>query len=657
MTAQDQGGDDQLELIPAPRSRATKPRPTPDAAAERPVARVAVDTGLIHLDRPFDYLVPADLHDAVVPGCRVKVRFAGQQVDGFVLERVDETAHEGRLAFLLKVVSSEPVLSPKVLTLARQVADRYAGTLGDVLRLAVPPRHARTEKAASPERSTSAEPDPVLWADHVGGVDLLRGLRDGESPRVVWSALPDPDPAVLAAHAALATVRSGRGAVVCVPDVRDVERWAEVFTAVLGESFVVLTAAQEPAARYRSFLALARGAVPVVLGTRAAAYAPVRDLGLCLLWDEGDDLYAEPRAPYPHTREVLALRSDLEGAALVLAGHGRTAEAQSLVESGWCVEVVGDLAARRQTWPRTELTDGSDHGGVPVRLPRAVFAAMRAADGPVLVQVPRRGYRTSLSCQRCRTPARCEACEGPLQQLAAGTAPVCRWCGVVADPWECRECAATQLRAPVVGQLRTAEEFARAFADREVVTSGGATVLDRAPEGRSIVLSTPGAEPRGPYALVVLLDTWLMLGRDDVRVLEESHRRWFNALALAPGGRAVVVGEPSLLQALVRADPAGFAERELADRRDTHLPPVGRLATIDADPELLTALSERPWTEHTEVLGPVPTPGQAEGGERLILRAPRREGADLARLLHAAAAERSAAKLSVPRIQVDPARF
>src|SRR4051812_3097721 len=62
-------------------------------AATLKVARVAVDVPLPHLDRPFDYLVPADLDEAAVAGCRVRVRFAGQLVDGFVLERAEDSDH------------------------------------------------------------------------------------------------------------------------------------------------------------------------------------------------------------------------------------------------------------------------------------------------------------------------------------------------------------------------------------------------------------------------------------------------------------------------------------------------------------------------------------------------------------------------------------
>ena len=107
------------------------------------MARVAVDVPLAHLDRPFDYLVPATLDEAAVPGCRVRVRFAGRLTGGYLLERAEASDHQGTLAFLERVLSPEPVLTPEAAGLARAVADRYGGTLADVLRLAIPPRHAR----------------------------------------------------------------------------------------------------------------------------------------------------------------------------------------------------------------------------------------------------------------------------------------------------------------------------------------------------------------------------------------------------------------------------------------------------------------------------------------------------------------------------------
>ncbi|MGH3157699.1 MAG: primosome assembly protein PriA, partial [Streptosporangiaceae bacterium] len=188
-------------------ARASKPRPAPVAAARLPVARIAVDLSLPHLDRPFDYLVPERLDAAAVPGCRVRVRFAGQLVDGYLLARQATSDHDGRLAFLERVVSPEPVLSPEISSLAREVADRYAGTLADVLRLAIPPRHATAEAAGRKPRRDGKipRPPPGPWARYPAGEAFLAAIADGRAPRAAWSALPGPHwPAEIAVAAATA---------------------------------------------------------------------------------------------------------------------------------------------------------------------------------------------------------------------------------------------------------------------------------------------------------------------------------------------------------------------------------------------------------------------------------------------------------------------
>ncbi|NGP09695.1 primosome assembly protein PriA, partial [Rhodococcus sp. 14C212] len=115
------------------------------AAETDPVARILPLLPLPHLDREFDYLIPCELDTEARVGVRVRVRFAGRLVDGFLLARAPSSEHTGRLGWLDRVVSPEVVLTPEIAALADAVAARYAGTRADVLRLAVPPRHARVE--------------------------------------------------------------------------------------------------------------------------------------------------------------------------------------------------------------------------------------------------------------------------------------------------------------------------------------------------------------------------------------------------------------------------------------------------------------------------------------------------------------------------------
>ncbi|MFF8837855.1 primosomal protein N' [Streptomyces sp. NPDC015130] len=696
-------GPEQLALIRETVRKANVPRAKPRTwrgaalAKELPVARVVVNKGSLHLDQFFDYAVPEELDAVARPGVRVRVRFGagahqvrngrregGRLIDGFLVERRATSDYSGPLAALADVVSPEPVLGPELLGLARAVADRYAGSLADVLQLAVPPRSARAEGRTSPEPLPPPKPpEPGSWARYEQGAAFLTSLARGGAPRAVWNALPGPYWAEEIARAVAATLASGRGALVVVPDGRAAGRVDAALTEVLGEGrHALLTAEAGPEKRYARWLAVRRGSVRAVVGTRAAMFAPVRDLGLAVIWDDGDGSHSEPHAPQPHAREVLLLRAAHDRCAFLLGSTSCTVEAAQLVESGWAKALVAGREQVRRAAPLIRTVgDGElarDEAARAARLPSLAWQAVREGlkTGPVLVQVPRRGYVPRLACERCRTPARCRHCAGPLeapeqQELRCG------WCGRGAPDWHCLECGSNRLRAQVVGARRTAEELGRAFPAVPVRTSGRDHILDTVPGRPALVVSTPGAEPvaEGGYAAALLLDGWAMLGRPDLRAGEEALRRWIDAASLVrgqpEGGTVVVVAEPTLrpVQALVRWDPVGHAQRELAERAELGFPPVSRMAAVSGAPEAVEGfLAAAGLPGDAEVLGPVPLPVVRPGGprrpgdpppgeqwERALVRVPPGSGAALAAALkQARAAGLARGGGEQVRIRVDP---
>ncbi len=642
-----------------------------EPAALDPVARLMVDVPLAHLDRPFDYLVPDGLDAEITAGSRVRVRFAGRLVDAYVLERRAVSDHDGKLAFIERAVGGEPVLTAQTTALFRAVADRWAGNFVDVVRLGVPSRHAGAEASVREPAPRPQPPARTGFERYRAGPAFLAALATGRAARAVWSALPGeswPDRLAEVVQVALA---AGRGAIVVVPDARDLARLDVALTVSLGGGqHVALSADLGPAERYRRWLAVRRGDVKAVIGVRAAAYAPVRDLGLLAIWDDGDDLYDEPRAPYAHARDVLVLRSSLTGAALLVAGHARTAEAQLLLDSGWAHEVVADRAVLRAAAPRVAATGDDaelarDPAAAAARLPSLAWRTTRealAAGAPVLVQVPRRGYVPSLACVRDRTPARCPVCSGPLAAASGQAIATCRWCGRPAGDWACPACGGRRLRAVVVGAGRTAEELGRAFPGVPVRTSGGERVLASVGPQPALVVATPGAEPvaEDGYGAALLLDGWALLSRADLRAGEETLRRWLNAAALVRSDGRVVVGADASIpavQALVRWDPAGFAGRELAERAELGFAPATRMASVTGAPvaveEMLAAAA---LPAGAEVVGPVPVGRSADGNvQRMLVRVPRALGAELATALKVAAASRSARKAADPvKLVLDP---
>ncbi|MGO1653622.1 MAG: primosomal protein N' [Brevibacterium yomogidense] len=576
-------------------------------AAAQPVARVMLETAVPHLARTFDYGVTQTQDAEAVPGVRVRVRFSGRLVSGFLLSRAEDTDVAGEIAPLERVVSPLPVADERLMPLVREVADRWAGTVPDVLRLAVPPRHAAGERSAlTAVTRHHAEAPPVPGPDEFPApsgapasyeaflaalTEWLSPADDGEDgPRAAYALTPGGEPGTgwisAGLRAAAITIAAGRSVLWLVPDHRELS----ALTARLGPlapHTVRLSADQGPQARWSAWVRAHGGAARLVIGTRAAAFAPLDDLGLVLLMDDGSDHFAEQRAPYPHAREVCLVRVRQTGAALLLLDHARTVEVQRLVETGWVGSIDMAREDRRATAPLVLLPHAD---GAYERMPPEAFEVLRGAlgrsrretaHGPVLVQVPRAGYLPVVACARCGDLLDCPRCGRRLSAAGAAGPFACAGCGLREERCPCQRCGATRVRAVVRGLERTVEELQRAFAEVPVIRSGGEDIVGSVGPEQAIVVATTGAEPyaEGGYAAAVLLDSlWPGPGLDGVG---KAIARRLRALALvrasADGGRALVLDDTDVVVRVLQTfDPVRFAHGELTDRRATRLPPVVR---------------------------------------------------------------------------------
>lgn len=705
---------DLLQGFPALRDALIPAAPEPvNVAAEleasgvpNPVARVRVDSTLPQVDRTFDYRVPAELSEDAVPGARVRVLFNGHELTGYIEERAATTDWTRTSLLSLKsVLSRVPSVAPEIFALAEALADRYASTVANVLRLAVPPRIAALDKKyapllpgyesaylgeparvnvpensaedatesnpesnpelAEPESSSAsaafAHTDPYAWlatagapapfvldppalnpdapdaasvfSDYENGAEFIEDVAAGAATRAVMTVLPghlEHTWADVLATALAAAATSGRGAIAVVPTAKNLDLLEAALAERLpADSFVRLSSDSTPHTRYHGFVKARLGRVPVVIGTRAAAYAPVANLGLVVCWDDGDSSLLEQRAPYCHARDVLLLRASAENTAALFAGFSMSSEAARLVRTRWASHVRAPRALVREYSPRifstgSEFELARDPLAALARIPHLAFEHARRAlaRGPVLVQVARSGYIPSFSCERCRMPARCGECSGPLSVASGSSVPSCSWCGRLAQQWRCSECGFTHWRYSAAGATRTAEELGRAFPNVPVISSAGDHVRASVGPEPALVVATPGAEPVafGGYAAALLLDADKMLRFDSLRAPEAALRRWLNAAALvrpaALEGTVVTTASPSPVeQALVRWDPAWFARQELEERAQTGLPPAVRTAAVtgaEADvrafmEEFLgsSALDER-VREQLRIVGPVP---------------------------------------------------
>ncbi|MBP3087679.1 primosomal protein N' [Corynebacterium sp. sy017] len=675
---------------------------TRQLAPTAPIASILPLLGVAHLDRAFEYYIDSEQDKLVQAGVRVRIKFHGRLVDGIVLDRHGQAQHKGQLRWIERVISPEVVYPAQLKQLIDALTVRYGGITSDLIRLAIPARHGQAEKNHTcsdwEDHGQVTEPDLSPWMSYVYGSSFVDAVLAGKIARAAWQIRPGDDWAHTLAPLAVKVAKDGGGVLIVLPDQRDVDKLKEQLKRYVAAKHITeLSASLGPQARYRRYLDIVHGHARIVVGTRSAAFAPLHNLRLVAIKDDGDDNLVDQRAPYVHSREVLSTRSSQQQCSFLAFSHTRTAEMQMLVESGWAHDLVADRTTIRSAMPHIHAAADSDYAlerdprAQSLRIPSIAFGAIKKSldrGAPVLIQVPRKGYVPTLACASCRHGARCRHCNGPLGIIAntnphkglsieGSSVPQCRWCGRFDNHFRCSQCGSARLRAVVLGTNRTAEEIGRAFPQVKVITSGGNKIVASIKAEPCIVVSTPGAEPEvdaGRYGVALLLDTWALLGRQQLRAAEDALAKWAYAsslvMAAAQGGEVIIVADPGLahVQALIRWDMIGIAHRELAQRAEVCFPPVYAMAAIDGPVHVIDGfVKSLNLPDTVQILGPVDLPpgvkipgadyDEAEYGQpqRILLRTIRDPQKPLGALLRAGLAARSAKKAQpIVRVQVDP---
>ncbi len=679
--------------------------------ADPPIARVHLETPVPHLDRTFDYLVPQELGEQAQPGVRVRAKFGHQNLNGYVIERLHSTSTEAQLQPLEKVLSTQKVLPPLNYELCRQVAARFAGTVADVLRSAVPPRVASVDKQFA-KTDVPEVSDPDSKNDPLSDHEALNEPAE----QTEWESVKELYPAELAnlgkrianqeqvrarvltpqrfgaagwpqyLISVLAAVqRAAKGAVVVLPDQHALDLLEDQLQVAgfTSEDYARLTAEDGPTPRYRNYLRLANGLTKIAIGTRSAVFAPVVDEAVVIVVDDADHNHAEPRAPYWNTRDVALLRAQLEGTSLLFVGSAPSVHTQRLVEIGYLEDFEPLRAKRAEVYPRVivaadEYYQEREYGPGSHRIPSVAWQVITRGlkTGPVLIQVARTGFIPAIRCVRCGTQARCRECSGPLgyQDRAASESGtlVCRWCGTHEHQPACLECGSTVFKAAHRGAERTAEELGRAFSNTPVISSAGDHIKTTISQKPVLVVATPGAEPVAPegYTAVVLLDGNTMLAREGLDTPAEVFHRWTDAMALTKShsndGLCVITADPGPeVNTLARLDIPGYYAAVYHQRLQPQLPPARRYACIDGAQVDVEAYLEHVQEQLQDSTGerPVlhligPSPLDPEGGQvRMLAFFSYRDGNAVTATLRGTKAAFSARKEYIHgpvRVRVDP---
>ena len=608
--------------------------PSGPVADRLPVARVLVDTGVFHLDQKYDYSVPEKLSDAVVPGVRVQLPFGNRETEGIVVERVGQPERAGTLKEITKVLSPHVVATPALLDLIDKAADFYCCNAWDLVRSAIPPRVAAVDKELPVAHHET-------WAPQT------------KKPTVYQSFKP-----FLASHEQLSDmVRdfTQLGSVLIVaPDERDVDKIIESL-ALTFTNVLKVSSASTREERYRNFLLSMRLDSSIVVGTRSAIFAPVRNLAAIIIYKESSPDHYELRAPGWNSSAIAKMRAESEGLALVLTGFTPS------------VRVAHEIDARTIKFvnQRTQVNVQAFVPSDGTLLPGRIFSEIKKAlkKGPVLFIAPRKGYGNALLCSHCRNVALCK-CGGRLSVASKGLAPTCAHCGSSFPAWRCSYCDRDKQYLAGRGIDRAAEEISRAFPGFPVVISAGDVIKESVDSKPALVLSTPGAQPQvnGGYAAVVVLDAIRFFSHTDINGQERARELLFETASMVNvDGQVLLVLDDShpVVAAIARWNIAPLLKRELADRDELMLPPSVSSAVLVTDQAvapvivsgLKKALEDSRLANSTRIYGPTLLP---KGQAKIVVHVSHGESSDLAKILHELQRKRSISKKDLLTLRIEP---
>ena len=578
------------------------------------IVGVLPDVGAI--PKVFDYLVPEAMDADVRVGTVVRIDLQGRRVGGWVVEDEREPPeHVSKLKPIAKVTGWGP--PPALVELSEWASWRWAG-----------PRAAFLGTAS---------------ADFA-----VRGLPRPPAPSPPAVAVVDP-----AVAAVLTDTLAAGGGIAQLPPSVDVAAIASFVVAQRGPSLVLspshadasrvaLTLKRQghPVALLPRDWAAARGGDITVVGSRAAAWAPIPDPQAILVLDAHDEAYQEERTPSWHAADVAIERAKRSRTPIVLTSP--------------CPDLIMVTAARRPPralprrqerdgWPILDVLDRSGDDPRTGLYGERLVNLIHRAERTVLV-LNRKGRARLLACAACRDLARCERCDAAVTQVDEGLG--CARCGQV-RPMICASCGATSMKTLRVGVSRAREEL-----EALLQTPVGEVTADSddVPDAR-VVIGTEAVLHRVPRVdLVGFLEF-------DQELLAPRYRAAEEALALLAragrlvggrtrGGRVAVqtrLPHHDVLTAALHGEPARLVEIERPKREFLGFPPSKAMAAV-------SGAAAEAYIERVHAAGPlgVEVIGPADG--RWLIRA-----GDHATLADALARiERPPGRL---RLEVDPRRL
>ena len=444
-------------------------------------------------------------------------------------------------------------------------------------------------------------------------------------------------------------LRRGKTAMILVPEIALTPQLMTRFAAYFGDTVAMLHSSLGIPERYDQWKRIRRGEVRVVLGTRSAVFAPLRDLALLVIDEEQEDSYVSENAPRYHTRDVAKYRIAKHGGLLLLGSATPSVETAYYARSGRYHPFYLRKRFNEQELPRVLTVDLREEvrrgngSAVSGQLADEIQKNLDAGEQTILF-LNRRGNSRMLICGACGSVPYCPRCSVPLTYHSANRRLMCHYCGYSEPAQEtCPDCGGR--RKPVgTGTQKVAEELSERFPSMRILRMDYDTVSARnthekilktfSEEKVPLLLGTQMVAKGLDFpnvTLVGVLEADLSLYVDSYRAAE----RTFGLLTQVVGrsgrgekpGRALIqtfTPENDVIENACAQDYGTFYENEIRLRRIHRVPPFAdrvtltvsgseenkvRAAAGDLQRVLARRLNSAPFTAGTyEVIGPAAAP-------------------------------------------------
>ena len=423
--------------------------------------------------------------------------------------------------------------------------------------------------------------------EHKPAVFLLHGVT-GSGKTSVFEKLIDD------------TVKMGRQAMLLIPEIGLTPQILKRFRSLFGERVAVIHSGLSLGQRLDEYKRIKRGDADIVIGTRSAVFAPLSDIGLIIIDEEGERSYKSDSSPRYATQDIAKQRCAHHSAVLLLASATPSIESYYLAERGAYrllemkerygnaalpeVSII-DMNLEREDGNRTEFSR---------KLASEISANLKNGEQSILL-LNRRGYHTIISCCDCYQPVYCPNCSVPLTYHKKNDKLMCHYCGYVSPPVDtCPSCGSKHLKNMGFGTQKLEEELSTFFPAARILRMDADTTFSRYSyeksftdfrEGKYDIMIGTQMIGKGldfpNVTLVGVLSVDKALYAGDFR----SYERTFSLITQVVGrggrgerrGRAILqtfIPEHYIMNLAASQDYKGFYSEEIAIRRAMIFPPL-----------------------------------------------------------------------------------